>query len=226
MHITVPRFEKIPYVWHGFGTRELSQENLRVQAGKKDLDLVLLDQIHSDCIHVLAEPPETQLRGDAMLTTSSGLLLTIKTADCLPVLVLDERQKLIAAVHCGWRGTSKRLLAKVVRKMSDVFDSEAADLLVVLGPSIGPDCYEVGEDVRECFGEAGLEKGLFRSHPQTPGKYFFDLKLANRNQLLECGVQVENVFSVTGCTHCEKNLYSYRREHLEAGRLLNFIGLL
>ena len=110
--------------------------------------------------------------------------------------------------------------------MGDDFGSAAADLLVAMGPSIGPDCYEVGEDVRQCFEEAGGEAGLFRSHPETPGKYFFDLKGANRNQLVECGVPGGNVFSVSGCTHCEKYLYSYRREHQEAGRLLNFIGLL
>ena len=226
MYITVPRFEKIPFVWHGFGTREFSQENLKALAGEKGLEPVLLDQIHSDHIHVLSEFPATQLSGDAMLTASSGLLLTIKTADCLPVLILDARQELIAAVHCGWRGTSKRLLSKVVQKMCTRFGSVAADLLVAFGPSIGPDCYEVGEDVRVCFEEAGMGTGLFRPHLQTPNKYFFDLRLANQKQLLECGVQVESVFTVTGCTHCEKYLYSYRREHQEAGRLLNFIGLL
>ncbi len=226
MYFTVPEFEQVPNVWHGFGTRDLNPENLSAQAANKALKLVLLDQIHSDRIHVLNELPETRLSGDAMLTASSGLLLAIKTADCLPVLILDEKQKLIAAVHCGWRGTSKRLLAKVVQKMGDIFGSAAADLLVAMGPSIGPDCYEVGEDVRECFGEREWEAGLFRSHPQTSGKYLFDLKTANRNQLEECGVPDENVFSVSGCTHCEKYLYSYRREHQEAGRLLTFIGLL
>lgn len=226
MYTTVPRFEKISLVWHGFGTRQLSQEDLQELAGEKGLEPVFLDQIHSDHIHVLSELPKTRLSGDAMLTTSSGLLLTIKTADCLPVLILDARQKLIAAVHCGWRGTSKRLLSKVVQEMCTGFGSVAADLLVAFGPSIGPNCYEVGEDVRVCFEEAGMETGLFRAHLQTPNKYFFDLRLANRNQLLECGIQVENVFMVTGCTHCEKYLYSYRREHHEAGRLLNFIGLL
>jgi copper oxidase (laccase) domain-containing protein len=128
MAITVPRFEQVSSVWHGFGTRALSQENLRVHAKEKGLDLVLLDQIHSDRIHVLEGFPKTQLSGDAMLTVAPGLLLTIKTADCLPVLILDERQKFIAAVHCGWRGTSQRLLQKVVVKMGDEFACEADDL--------------------------------------------------------------------------------------------------
>lgn len=226
MYLTIPRLTRIAFIWHGFGTRELSQDDLEKRAREKGLEPVFLNQIHSDNIHILTGFPAAPLKGDALLTASPGLLLTIKTADCLPALLLDEKRKAIAAVHCGWRGTSRFVLQKAVRKMESVFGTEAQDLLIALGPSIGPDCYEVGEDVRDSLKAAGQGSELFRPRKGKPGKYTFDLRLANLRQLRTCGIPDRNVFSIAGCTHCEKYLYSYRREHQEAGRLLNFIGLL
>jgi YfiH family protein len=225
VYFTIPRFAKISFIWHGFGTREYGPTDLEKEARERGLEPVLLDQVHSDRIHILAELPETPLRGDALLTAASGLLLTIKTADCLPALLVDERRRAIAAVHCGWKGTRRLLLQKVVGEMGAVFGSAAADLLVALGPCIGPACYEVGEDVRVSMVSAGLGEQLFQAREDRRGKYDFDLRGANLQQLRASGIPERNVFSIAGCTHCEKYLYSYRREHQEAGRLLNFIGL-
>ncbi len=95
-----------------------------------------------------------------------GLLLIIKTADCLPVLLVDESRRVIAAVHCGWSGTLQLVLEKVVLGMMERYGCRNADLLAGFGPCIGGDCYEVGEDVRRGFAGAGFPAELFE--PSKP----------------------------------------------------------
>jgi copper oxidase (laccase) domain-containing protein len=95
-----------------------------------------------------------------------------------------------------------------------------------MGPCIDKSCYEVGKDVRDKFEIKGLHSGVFDSHPINKEKYLFDLRGANRAQILAMGVPEDNIFSVDVCTHCEKDLFSYRRDRDHAGRLINFIGLL
>jgi YfiH family protein len=161
----------------------------------------------------------------ALVTDRPGILLIIKTADCLPVLVVDRPNKAVAAVHCGWRGTLKKVLAKTLGTMHQIYDSDFASLSVVLGPCIDRACYEVGEDVREKFQSEGPQNGVFIRHPSKKEKYMLDLRKANRTQILALGVPEKNIFSVDICTHCDSDLFSYRRDRDHAGRLVNFIGL-
>lgn len=162
-----------------------------------------------------------------MISSRPGLLLIIKTADCLPVLMVDPQKKIIAAAHCGWRGTAARLLAKVILTLVDVFDSKPQDLKLAFGPCISPQCYEVGEDVRQVFAQArfSLNEDLFRPHPEKLGHFLLDLRFANRTQLLAAGVKPENIQEVDICPHCHPDFTSWRRDKNLAGRLLNFISL-
>ncbi len=222
---TVSRLEQIPYLIHGFGTRKWTDSDLKSRLQGKDFKLLLLDQIHSNIIQVIDNIPEKKLKGDGMISSLPFLLLIIKTADCLPVLIVDESRRVIAAVQCGWRGTLKRVVQGVIQKMKDHYSCQPSSLLVALGPCIGHECYEVGENVYQSFEEEGLSTEFFRDHPRRRGKYLFDLKGANLSQLISLGVEEKNVFFKDMCTHCHESLPSFRRDKDKAGRMLSFIGM-
>jgi len=225
LYSTIPRLEKIPYLIHGFGTREWEDNDYQKRPEWKEFKLIFLDQIHSNIIHVIDSIPEEKLKGDAMITGFPFLLLIIKSADCLPVLVVNESQKVIAAVHCGWRGTSRRVVQSAIQRMRDHYGCQPSSLLVALGPCIAYECYEVGENVYQSFEEEGLSTEFFRNHPLRRKKYLFDLKGANLSQMVSLGVEEKNVFSPDICTHCHESLPSFRRDKDKAGRTLSFIGM-
>lgn len=223
--LTIPRLEQVPFLVHGFGTRRFKESDFRKKKEWKDFKLLFLDQIHSDFIHLIDKIPPKKLKGDSMLTKLPSLLLIVRTADCLPVLIVDESRKVIAAVHCGWRGTSKRVIQRAVGKMKDHYGADPTSLLVGLGPCIGFECYEVGDDVFESFMKEGHPQEFFRPHPLREGKYLFDLRGTNLSQVLSMGVKEENVFSIALCTHCDRSFLSFRRDRNKAGRMLSFIGM-
>jgi len=222
---TVPQLQKIPFLIHGFGTRALTESAMEKKPEWKDFTLVSLRQVHSDSIHHLEVPPLKRLSGDALITDRPHVLLSIRTADCLPVLFVSEEFKAIAAVHCGWRGTCKGLVQKVVETMGHKFGIRPSSLVVALGPSVEQGCYEVGDDVMDSFQDRETASRFFKPSPNRKGKYFFDLKEMNRFQLLAVGVEDKNIHSVNRCTVCDKEYYSYRRDKNETGRLINFIGI-
>jgi hypothetical protein len=223
--ITLPRFDRIPFLVHGFGDRALTAADLRSGEPWRHFHAVSLRQVHSDTVHVVERAPRQSLLGDALVTGQAGLLLIIKSADCLPVLIVDADRRTVAAVHCGWRGTLAGVLERTVNVMRERCGTAPGSILAGLGPCIGAACYEVGEDVRGRFAQAGLPQRLFRPAPDRPGKFLFDLAGANRLQLLHAGVREENIFAAGPCTHCDPRLPSYRRDRQRAGRLLSFIGV-
>jgi len=222
---TVPQLQKIPFLIHGFGTRALTESVLEKKPELKNFTLVSLKQVHSDSIHYLDVPPFERLSGDAFITGRPHVLLTIRTADCLPVFIVSEEFKTIAAVHCGWRGTCKGLVQKVVETLGHKFGIRPSSLVVALGPSVEQGCYEVGDDVKNGFKDREAAARFFKPSPPRKKKYFFDLKEMNRFQLLAAGVEDKNIFSVNQCTVCDKKYFSYRRDKDETGRLINFIGM-
>jgi YfiH family protein len=224
LYYSLPEFAADAGIWHGFGTRELTLTALEEEAGRRGMRTVFLAQKHSDTVHLLSDYPADSLTGDALVTNLSGILLVIRTADCLPVLISDSERGAQAVAHCGWRGTSLGIVQKVVRTLRDEFGSSASGMSAALGPCIASACYEVGGDVRSAFADRGHPLDVFRRTQDSSRKYQFDLREANLCQLREAGLADTNIFSISYCTHCEKNLYSYRRETHEAGRLLNFIG--
>lgn len=226
MYYSVPCLENIPFILHGFGSRYFNEQLLCKNIQGKKLKCTFLDQIHTDIIHAVTELPDKNWKGDALLTDRPGILLVVRTADCLPVLLVDKKKKVVAAVHCGWRGTKKKLAAKAAEAMSALYKCERSSLLAALGPCIEQDCYEVREEVRESFKDAGIRDDFFLSSSAKTGSYYFDLKQANRYQLLKAGLKPENIFSVDLCTYCEESLFSYRRDGFKAGRMVNFIGML
>jgi YfiH family protein len=221
---TIPEWEKIPFLVHGFGNKNWQLADFDAHPILKNFELLFLNQIHSDILHIIDDVPSEVLSGDAMLTDRRGLLLVIRTADCLPVLIVDPKRMAVAAVHCGWRSTRQMLVRKVVRCLEEQFQCDPSYLLVALGPCIGKDCYEVGEDVREEFEDGGLANDAFIPHPHHIGKYYLDLRMATKNQLLDGGIEESNISFVDLCTCCEGSLFSYRGSGQKKGRMLSFIG--
>jgi YfiH family protein len=170
------------------------------------------------------------LEADAVLTPATGLFPAVKTADCLPILLLDPVQRIAGAIHAGWRGTVLRIVKKVLDIMNRDFGSEPRDLIATLGPAIGPCCYEVDDTVLAPFRQAVPKPDRFISvhvsrnsgFRQTP---HLDLTAANRWELISAGVLESNLHTVDLCTCCGRELlFSHRRDGFRSGRHLALVG--
>jgi polyphenol oxidase len=149
-----------------------------------------------------------------MIGNEIGKSLGVRTADCVPILLLDSRFRAIAAVHAGWRGTAAQIAAHTVERMRTEFHSDAQDLYAALGPCIRPCCYEVGVEVAAQFESLGAVRA-------TNGARRLDLALANRRQLERAGLGAEHIFDCGLCTACSaEQFFSYRREPGNLGRML------
>src|SRR5205823_616160 len=133
-----------PFDWlgHAFGTRLFQPPD----------GVATLRQIHSDVI-VYAGRPGRLAEGDALLSDTPGRLAGVKTADCLPILLADERHRAVAAVHAGWRGAVSQIAPKAVEAMAARWNTRPEDLHAAIGPGIGQCCFEVGPEVAVQFGE-------------------------------------------------------------------------
>lgn len=182
-----------------------------------------------------ADTTRDELEGvDALVTDVPGVAISVRTADCIPVLMYDPVHKAIAAVHDGWRGTVQRLSQKVIAFMHDRYGTCAADVLAVIGPGIGPDSFQVGQEVVDEFAAAGFPMAEILSDrgPKAPtasdpmaGGLHIDLWRANEWLLQEAGVSDIQVAGI--CTYKNNDRYfSARREGTKCGRIINCIKLL
>jgi YfiH family protein len=201
----VPEFEVLPWLVHGFGTR-------LADIPSRFARLATLKQIHSSSC-VPAEGRRGVLgEGDALLENTPGAVVAVKTADCIPILLVDERRRAVAAIHAGWRGTAAQIARGAVAQMRVRFDTDPGDLHAAIGPGIGECCYEVGPEVAAHFGGQG------RGH--------VDLADANRRQLIDARVTAGRIYASNLCTMCRpEEFYSFRRDKDAAGRLYSFVGL-
>jgi len=222
-YLSFPRWNQFSFLVHGFGLARLTAR--RLKSLWPGFAVVTTRQTHSDRVNFIDRAPDHEPMGDGLATDKPGLFLVIKTADCLPILLVDDQRRVIAALHCGWRGTAQRLAEKGVTALHERYGCEPRALLAAFGPCIGRYCYEVGEDVRTRFAEEGLALDDFEPHPQAKGKYLLDLHGANRFQLIRAGLDPGNMNFIGDCSHCEPRMSSFRRERQKAGRMLSFIGL-
>jgi YfiH family protein len=200
----VTELDALPWLVHGFGTR---LADIPAQFGR----LATLKQIHSSSC-VPAEGRAGILgEGDALLENKPGSVVAVKTADCIPVLLADNRLHAVAAVHAGWRGTVAHIVDRAVESMAARFGTRPEDLHAAIGPGIGKCCYEVGPEVAAHFGEQG------RAH--------IDLTAGNRRQLEEIGVTPTRIYASNLCTMCGQDFHSFRREKEAAGRMHSFAGI-
>ena len=164
---------------------------------------------------------------DAVITNIPGVLLTVRTADCAPVLFWDGKNN-IGAAHCGWRGTIQKLQVKTALKMREVYGTDFRDLKIAIGPCISKCCYEVSEDFYRNFIDilGDCVKIYFKEKPGSHGKYMCDLKGINKTLLLELlGIDEDNIEISERCTCCERGFFSHRRQGENRGTHASFIGI-
>ena len=195
---------RLSWLEHGFGTRLSTgwPAHNRLATAK---------QVHSN--HVLrVEATGLQGEGDALISNQPDIGLTIRTADCLPILIADPRNRAVAAVHAGWRGVVSEIAPKAVEAMTHHFGSKPEELVIAVGPGIGPCCFEVGPEVAAQF--------------ELSGRVKVDLVETMCRQLGRNGVSRGQI-SISGlCSCCDRELFeSYRRDREAAGRMVAMIGL-
>lgn len=174
-------------------------------------------QIHSDIIAVV-DTGGLIGNSDSMITAATEVGLAISIADCTPIFIYDKSNRLIAAVHSGWRGTAKKILEKTLVKLKNEFGSSALDLIVYIGPSITQKNYEVGEEVAKQFDEKYLLV--------ADNKIYLDVAGANLDMISNFGIPKNQVERSPLCSFGEKKLlYSYRRDGKLSGRSLGVIAL-
>ncbi len=220
-------WERRPWLRHGFSTRaagdfrEFAGAEAAVTFGADGFEVVTPRQTHSARVWTLGQALEAwpeRLEGDALIMDRPGFLVGVRTADCAPILLADPETKAVAAVHAGWRGTAARIVEAAVEALERQFGCDPARLEAVIGPSIGRERYEVGEEVAERFEP---EEIVRREGTPRP---FLDLVEANRRQLLRAGLSRERVFAADLCTYDDERFFSYRRDGA-AGRMLAVVGI-
>ena len=200
--LNAPNLARLSWLIHGFGERDSLYPS----------GITTLRQIHSGLVLEAFQPGADRFaEGDALITQQEGTIVGVRTADCVPILIADERNRASAAIHAGWRGTAVRIVENAIGEMRRVYGSRPEDLHAAIGPAIGACCYEVGPDVARQFG----------MQTETPVK--IDLAAINEKQLAEAGVL--DIWQSRQCTFCEaERFFSFRREKDAAGRMLSFIG--
>ncbi len=234
-YIQLPLFDGSSH-FHFFGTRLLA-EHSKTEAelsqsittlGRAE-SLARCNQVHGDHICQVDSSgnrsSESIPTGDGLTTSKSRLLISVSTADCVPVLLFDPVRKAVSAVHAGWRGSHLNISAKAVGAMQSHYGSKPKDILAGIGPSIGPCCFEVGRDVWE-----KLEREyLFGKQVVVHGKEekaWVDLVQLNRLQLIEAGLRPEKIHDTGLCTACTPKLfYSFRRDGRKIGNMTSGLML-
>ncbi len=202
--------------------------------------LVTVRQTHSAILHrvdesdVLSPGSPPLLFGDGLMTDVPGVLLGILTADCVPVLVVDRRRRVVAAFHAGWRGTVQQIVETGILRMREEFGSVPEDLLAAVGPAIGACCYTVGEEVRQQFANYfPYAEDLFSYPTAGPGSHDgvgpaarLDLAEANRRQLMAAGLAESAITVIGACTSCHtERFFSHRAERGVTGRMMAVVGV-
>ncbi|HKS26647.1 MAG TPA: peptidoglycan editing factor PgeF [Pyrinomonadaceae bacterium] len=195
-----------------------------------DWALAAVWQMHSADVRVVRDKEDARSdeeRCDALTTDAPGVLLAVKSADCVPVIIGDSRTGACAAIHAGWRGTVARIVERTIERMKEQYGTKAEDLRAAIGPAAGACCYEVGAEVIEAF-RSGFEDADSLFNHTREGHALIDLQRANRSQLIHSGVPADRVHTAPFCTMCRTDLFfSYRREksvHGRVGRLMSVIG--
>jgi YfiH family protein len=247
-------FDEIPWLRYGFSTRHggvsqgewaslsfsyqkeseaIVDENFRRFCAANGLpfeSLALTHQTHTANVAVLGaeyknKGRERSLRDtDGIVSAEQGLGLICFTADCVPILLVDPKAKVIGAVHAGWRGTVASIAREAVQKMV-ALGADPAEMMAAIGPSIGPCHFEVGPEVQAEF-TARFGEALPFLPSQREGHSMIDLWQANRLVLLEAGLQNDRIFTANLCTYCNNStFYSHRYTNGRRGSLIGAISM-
>ena len=204
--IPIPRLFMPHHQVHGTTTRIIDEAFI----GKNPLEQVLaLDGV------------------DALSTNLSNVFVCVKTADCIPVLLWDDHTHVVSAVHAGWKGTQKRIVEANIDVLHATYGTQAKHLHAIIGPGIGPESFEVDDEVYDLFAQAGfsMEK-LAKRYPDSRNpqaeKWHIDLWECNRLQLIKKGVNPENIHVSGIDTYTNYDRFFSARRHID-GRIINGI---
>jgi YfiH family protein len=248
--LKVPRWERYGGLLHGFMGRRggksvgpysglnvsyrvgddpkvVSQNvcDMKLAVGIHDGRIITMQQVHGDRIIEMKDNKIKEAgEADAMMTREKDAFLGVLTADCVPLLFVAPEQKIVAAVHAGWRGTCEAIAAKTVKFFLETYSILPSEIEVALGPSINACCYEVKKDVVDPLIEkwGKLAASCLQTRDQ---KIYLHLRNLNQAILQRAGIPESQIFQVGPCTSCAMDeFFSYRRERQETGRQISFIG--
>ncbi len=210
---------------------EKNKELLCQKLGISVDDIFMPHQVHKDSViriideHLSLSKEELSLLlegKDSLITNIKGICIGVSTADCVPILLYDKKNKAVAAIHAGWRGTVKRIAQKTIKEMIASFNTNEEDLLAVIGPCISLKAFEVGDEVWEEFFSSSfdMEKIALRKD-----KWHIDLPRCNKLQLMEMGVKESNITLSGICSYfSNQDFFSARRMGINSGR--TFTGII
>jgi YfiH family protein len=200
---------------------------INVKASFTDFDFIRVKQTHSDIVVCSQDKNlDYQIEADAHYTGLKATALCISTADCIPVLLYDSKKELVASIHAGWRGVANQIVPKTFHKLKSL-GSKIEDILVIVGPHIQMNSFEVTKDVRDTI----LSSIGFAAHDQeslyhrnlTDEKSLVDLNQVMKTQLQNCDVTVDNLHNLYIDTFIDPRFHSFRRDKEKSGRQLSFI---
>mgnify|MGYP003536878023 FL=1 len=193
----------IPYQTHSVNTLVIDKEFLQQNAEKQ------IEQLQNI---------------DALITQEKGVCLCVSTADCTPILLYDRKQQVIAAIHAGWRGSVNYIVRKTLEQMNRLYNTQGEDIFAAIGPCIGFDAFEVGDEVYDAFKQNDFPMEYISGWKPETHKWHIDLQMANSVQLIDFGVPTEQIDICDICTftHYEK-FFSARRLGIKSGRILSGI---
>ncbi len=233
--IQAPQLQRFDWLLHGFGLKDISIEDYLRAAGLKNPVIPKTHQSHGNTVHVcshhdlrlpagsLAGSTNPVLEGDVFVTNQPGIVCWVRSADCLPILLADRKNKAVAAVHAGWRGTAQKAILAAIETMQKQFHTQTSDVIAALGPAIGGRCYHVGSDVVQIFKKSGLYPNPWLEQVD-PTHWYLDIAYANLHLLEEAGLTKENIYLSLACTACDlEKFHSFRREKGKRGEQVSFI---
>lgn len=196
-----------------------TRDEFLISLGIDANQLAFSHQVHGNKV-LIADKPLSSEGYDAIITNQKNVFVCVTIADCTPVLIYDARNKAVAAIHAGWRGTVANIVTETLNTMHQQYGTKGEDCLAFIGACISHKNFEVGDEVAVHFSEDEKE------YHADKKKYYVDLKLANKKQLMKFGIKEANIEISKYCT-VEDNaqFYSYRLEKGKTGRMLALIGM-
>lgn len=228
------RFKDIDFINHLFTSRigwnhgDFEGKISNILNVPKD-NIISVKQVHGTNIKVIDSKlvnfdNTSLLEADGLITDLPNIVLATYHADCVPIYFLDRGKKVVGIAHGGWRGTFENISGKMIDLLRNKYNSNSKDILIGIGPSIGPCCYEIGKDLGEKFSER------YKRFPDIiirNRKIFLDLWKINFMQIVEMGIPKENIILSNICTSCKiDKFYSYRKERGTSNRMVAAIGLI
>lgn len=213
-------FEWGPFIG-GFGNRYGTLEVLRKQYPR--FQFFGVKQTHSDQAHIYHHEASDQYEADAIIGSVPDVIYYVKTADCIPLLLIENKTKSVACIHAGWKGVTSRIVPKTIQKILQLTRASSSSLSVIIGPHIQKPSFEVDEPVFELL-KKSVSIWTSEMVEVQNSKFNVDLNLIVKLQLEEVGITAGQVNSLMIDTKCDLDFHSYRRDRDQSGRQISFIG--